>query len=75
MAYRLTVSARAVGEIGEGYEWYEGRLAGLGAGFLGALDAQFKVVTETPLLYAEIRRGVRRGLVPHFPYGVFYASK
>ena len=75
MAYRLTVSDRAVGEIGEAYEWYEEQRSGLGAEFLQALDAQFKLVTQTPLLYAEVRRGVRRTLLPHFPYGVFYASK
>ena len=75
MAYRLTVSDRAVREIGEAYEWYEGQLSGLGAGFVEALDSQFKRISETPLLYAEVRRGVRRALVAHFPYGVFYASK
>ena len=75
MAYRLTVSARAAGEIGEAYEWYEGQLAGLGAGFLEALDVQFKLISETPTLCVEVRRGVRRALVAHFPYGVFYASK
>src|SRR5256885_17202101 len=31
MAYRLKVSARAVREIGEAYEWYEEQLHGLGA--------------------------------------------
>ncbi len=30
MAYRLTVSDRAVREIGEAYEWYEEQLHGLG---------------------------------------------
>lgn len=30
MAYRLTVSDRAVREIGEAYEWYEEQVPGLG---------------------------------------------
>lgn len=73
MAHRLVVSDRAVREIGEAYEWYEIQLPHLGTEFLGAFDAQFKVIGETPLLYAETQRGVRRALLSHFPYGVFYA--
>ena len=75
MAYRLTVSDRAVREIGEAYEWYEEQLHGLGAEFIDALDAQLQLITQTPLLFPEIRRGIRRTLLSHFPYGVFYASK
>lgn len=72
MAYRLTVSDRAAREIGEAYEWYEEQRSGLGVRFLEALDANFKLLTQTPQLYAEVRRGVRRALLSHFPYGVFY---
>jgi len=75
MAYRLKVSARAVREIGEAYEWYEEQLRGLGSEFLDALDTQLRVITQTPLLFSEIRRGIRRTLLSHFPYGVFYASE
>jgi len=75
MAYRLTVSDRAVREIGEAYEWYEEQLHGLGADFIDALDTQLQLITQTPLLFHEIRRGIRRTLLSHFPYGVFYASK
>lgn len=75
MAHRLTVSDRAVREIGEAYEWYEEQIPGLGIEFLEALDAQFKVIAQSPQLYVEIQRGVRRALLSHFPYGVFYASK
>jgi len=75
MAYRLKVSARAVREIGEAYELYEAQLHGLGGEFLNALDTQLRVITQTPLLFSEIRRGIRRTLLSHFPYGVFYASK
>ena len=46
-----------------------------GAEFIDALDAQLQLITQTPLLFPEIRRGIRRTLLSHFPYGVFYASK
>jgi toxin ParE1/3/4 len=75
MAQRLVVSDRAQREIGEAYEWYEERLPGLGTQFLNVLDAQFAVILESPKLYAAIRPRIRRALLPHFPYGVFFASK
>lgn len=75
MAYRLTVSDRAVREIGGAYTWYEEQFSGLGIEFLEALDAQFQLIVQTPFLYAEVHQGVRRALLSHFPYGVFYASK
>src|SRR4026209_420993 len=75
MAYRLTVSDRAGREIGDAYEWYEEQLHGLGVEFIDALDVQLQLITQTPLLFPEIRRGIRRTLLSHFPYGVFYAAK
>ena len=75
MAYRLTVSARAIREIGEAYEWYEEQVPGLGRELIEALESMFEVIVRSPGLYAEMQRGVRRGLLSRFPYGVFYASK
>ena len=75
MAYRLTVSDRAALEIVEAYEWYQEQHPGLGFEFLEALDEQFQAIIQSPQLYAQIHRGVRRALLRRFPYGVFYASK
>lgn len=75
MAYRLSVSRRAMREIGEAYDWYQERLPGLGNDFLEALDAHFQAIKDSPALYAEVHRGMRRGLLTHFPYAIFYASK
>ena len=75
MAYRLTVSDRATREIGEAYGWYQEQSVGLGDDFLEALDLQFQAIIQTPQLYAQSQRGVRRALLRRFPYGTFYASK
>jgi toxin ParE1/3/4 len=75
MAYRLTVSDRAAREIGEAYEWYQEQSPGLGNEFLDALDVQFQSIIGSPQLYAQTQRGIRRALLPRFPYGVFYAAK
>lgn len=52
-----------------------GTASTLGTEFLIALDAKFELIAQTPSLYAEVHRGIRRALLSHFPYGVFYASK
>jgi len=75
MAFRVTLSARALREIGEAYEWYEEQVPELGSAFLEALDAQLAAIAQSPRLYAETQRGIRRALLSRFPYGVFYASK
>ena len=75
MAYQLTVSDRAALEIGEAYEWYQEQHPGIGFEFLEALDVQFQAISQSPQLYAQTQRGVRRALLRRFPYGVFYASK
>jgi toxin ParE1/3/4 len=61
--------------MGEAYEWYESRSPGLGEEFIAAIDLQLKRLEQAPLLYAETIPGVRRALLPRFPYGVFYATR
>jgi plasmid stabilization system protein ParE len=75
MAYRLTLSAWAIREIGEAYEWYEEQVPGLGHDLIETLDALYEVIVRSPGLYAETQRGIRRALLSRFPYGVFYATK
>lgn len=57
MAHRLTISDRAVREVGEAYEWYEEQMVGLGNEFLAALEAQFEKIANSPQLYPETQRG------------------
>jgi plasmid stabilization system protein ParE len=73
MAFRLKFSARALREIGEAQEWYELQSPGLGEEFISAMELQLKRLEQAPLLYAEVIPGVRRALLPRFPYGMFYA--
>ena len=75
MAYRLKFSSRAVREIGEAFTWYEEQSKGLGAEFELAFELQLKRLEQVPLLYPEVISGVRRTLLPRFPYGIFYTLK
>ena len=61
--------------MGEAHDWYELRSPGLGEEFLVATELQLKRLEQAPLLYAEVITGVRRALLPRFPYGVFYAVR
>ncbi|MDO8990475.1 MAG: type II toxin-antitoxin system RelE/ParE family toxin [Sideroxyarcus sp.] len=75
MAYRLKFSARALREIGETREWYESQSPGLGGEFIAAIELQLRRLEQAPLLYAEVLSGVRRALLPRFPFGLFYALR
>jgi plasmid stabilization system protein ParE len=75
VAYRLKFSGRAVREIGEAFAWYEEQSKGLGSEFELAFELQLKRLEQVPLLYTEVIPGVRRTLLPRFPYGVFYTVK
>ncbi|ATG91274.1 hypothetical protein MKLM6_3075 [Methylomonas koyamae] len=75
MAYRLKFSARALRETGEAQEWYESQSPGLGEEFIAAMELQLKRLEQAPLLFAEVIPGVRRALLPRFPFGLFYAVR
>ncbi len=72
MAYRLKVSSRATREIGEAREWYENQLSGLGEEFINTLEIRLTQLPLSPLSHKEILPGIRRFLLPRFPYAVFY---
>ena len=75
VAHRLKFSSRAVQEVGEAYEWYEAQSRGLGSEYEAAIELQLKRLEQAPLLYAEVLPGIRRALLPRFPYGVFYVVR
>jgi plasmid stabilization system protein ParE len=75
VAYRLKFSGRAVREVGQAFEWYEAQSDGLGSEFEVAFELQIKRLEQVPLLYPEVIPGVRRTLLPRFPYGVFYVVR
>lgn len=75
MAYRLKFSARALRETGEAQECYESRSPGLGEEFIAAMELQLKRLEQAPLLFAEVIPGVRRALLPRFPFSLFYVVR
>ena len=62
-------------EVGEAQEWYDLQSPGLGEEFIAAIELQLQRLKQAPLLYAEVIPGVRRALLPRFPYGLFYVVR
>ena len=56
-------------DLVEAYAWYEDLRPGLGAEFLGCVDACIETIVRRPQLYGEVHESYRRALVRRFPYG------
>jgi hypothetical protein len=71
---KITVHPEASKEVTEAVHWYEEQQSGLGKTF--ALDTESAIyrLSEFPNLNAEIGKGIRRAMVPVFPYGIIYKT-
>jgi plasmid stabilization system protein ParE len=59
-------------DVRDVYSWYEARQAGLGSHIVSSLDLVVALIAEHPLSCPLVYRGVRRVLLPGFPYALFY---
>jgi plasmid stabilization system protein ParE len=71
---RILIRPEAAFEMNAAFLWHEAQRAGLGADFLRMVDAAFAAISRDPLIFREVRPGVRRALLRRFPYGVFFGS-
>ena len=70
MKVRFLIQAQL--ELDDAVAWYNQRSEGLGQVFLDELDGVVRRATRFPLSCPEIEVGIRRGLIPRFPYGLIY---
>ena len=68
----VIVRPAAAADIEQAFVWYERRRSGLGEEFLTAVQATLDSITARPEMYSVIHRDTRRGLLPRFPYAIFY---
>ncbi|PIP81764.1 MAG: plasmid stabilization protein [Elusimicrobia bacterium CG_4_9_14_3_um_filter_62_55] len=66
-------------ELQAALDWYESRQIGLGAQLLVEVDRSLALLRETPALWpawpgVAKRLGVRRCLLPRFPYAIAYSA-
>lgn len=61
-------------DVQEARAWYEARQPGLGQRFTESLKLVVGLISEHPLACAVVHRGLRRALLPGFPYALFYLA-
>ena len=72
MTYLVRIRPQAERDVEMACAWYERQQAGLGERLVSDLDDVYERLQQSPLMYAQVHRGVRRALLRHFPVGVFY---
>ena len=72
MSHPLIIRPEAEEDMAQGRDWYDGRREGLGAAFLTAVEEVFDRIRESPKLYAEEYKSVRRVSVDRFSYILYY---
>ena len=73
MSRRIIVRPPAKDDLRETQDWYEAQRPGLGADFRTAVDGLLRRVSEFPLAFPQVHRGIRRAGVRRFPYLVYYS--
>jgi toxin ParE1/3/4 len=75
MAHDLIIRPEAEAELAEAFNWYEGKVQGLGSEFLNSVEAALLEIRRNPDLHPIIYKNIRRRLIRRFPYAVFYLIK
>ena len=70
MSYRFL--SPALLELSQAAEFYEGRVAGLGADFLEEVDAAIDRILQFPEAWGRLGRNYRRCSLRRFPYLIIY---
>jgi hypothetical protein len=72
MARRLIVQPQSDLDIQAAAVWYEDQQSGLGARFLSELNTVFRRIEDNPQQLPVVKSEVRRALLRHFPYGIYF---
>lgn len=72
MTIKVYIRPEAELDLVDAAAWYESQQTGLGYQFLDEVSAMFLKIEETPLLYPNVHKNIRRALIHRFPFGVYY---
>jgi len=75
MARRLVVQPQSDLDIQAAVVWYEDQRSDLGVRFLGELDLVFRRIENNPRQFPVVESEVRRALLRHFPYGIYFLAE
>ena len=70
MELRFDTAARQ--ELDAAHQWYEAQQPGLGFRYVREVENCSRLILRFPLAAPEITYGIRRVMVPRFPYGLLY---
>lgn len=74
MSRRLIIRPEAEMEVAEAFDWYEGRVSGLGSEFLLCVDASFNAIQRNPHQFPCVHKMVRRAITRKFPYEIYFVE-
>jgi len=72
LAGELILAPEIEQDIAGAYAWYEDLRPGLGAEFLGWVDARIETIVRMPQMHEAVHENYWRALVRRFPYVIFY---
>jgi plasmid stabilization system protein ParE len=72
MSFTLRVRDEAEEDLLQGCEWYAIRRSGMGDRLLDAIDLLLQRIAAHPEQWAEGFRGIRRAIIPRFPYVIYF---
>jgi len=70
----LRLQSVAAAEVADAVDWYRARSIRAARGFLIELDSTLRKIQRDPESFPLITRTVRRALLSHFPYGVYFRA-
>ncbi len=68
----VRIRALARRDLEEARAWYEKQSPGLGDRFGRDIDDVLRRLSESPLIYQKVRRGIRRAMTERFPYAIYF---
>jgi len=72
MAHTLKLRKLAIKDIGEAFDWYEDKRAGLGEEFLLSVEDSLDTIKRNPELFDETYPQIRKCNLRRFPYSIYF---
>ena len=72
MRYELAFRHEAEIDLEKSAKWYELQKESLGFDFLDEVEKKCSVIQETPLIFEEVYKRLRRVVIERFPFNIFY---
>ena len=75
MTWQIQFTALAADDVADAFAWYAASRSGLGEEFLADLGRVVALIEQSPEACPAVHRSLRRGLLNHFPYSLYYLLK